>query len=126
MKRKGVLIVQKIVNILSTDPGGMKQMVFNNAEVKAVKVRLEAGERADDCVVDAPVVLFVIEGDGSLMIENERFPLTEGDITVIPSGTNRYLEGGSKTLHALAIQSHQADKTCGLCALLQDCVNMKG
>jgi quercetin dioxygenase-like cupin family protein len=118
--------MQKIVNIQSADPNDMtKKMVLNNADVKAVKVKLEAGQSADNCVVDAPVLLFVLEGEGSVVIESEVYPLTEGDVTVVPSGKNRHLEAGAKTFRVLAVQSHQADKTCGLCALLEDCVNLK-
>lgn len=124
-KKKAVMAVQKIVNILEAEPGGMKNMVFNNAEVKAVKVKLDAGQAADNCIVDAPVLLFVIEGEGTVVIEDDSYPLTEGDVTVIPSGKNRHLEAGSRTLHVLAVQSHQAEKTCGLCVLLQECVEMK-
>ncbi|EEG78821.1 cupin domain-containing protein [Dethiobacter alkaliphilus] len=116
--------MQKIVNILSTEPG-MKNMVFNNPDVKAVKVKLEAGQAAENCVVDAPVLLFVIEGEGAVVIEKETYPLTEGDVTVVPSGKNRHLQAGKETFRVLAVQSHQADKTCGLCALLEDCVNLK-
>jgi quercetin dioxygenase-like cupin family protein len=121
---QGGYYMQKIVNILS-ESGGMKELVFNNAEVKAIKVKLEAGQKAEDCIVDAPVLLFVIDGEGAVIIEDGIYPLTEGDVTVVPSGTHRHLEAGSRTMHVLAIQSHQAEKTCGLCALLQDCVNLK-
>lgn len=118
--------MQKIVNILTPQSGdGMKSMLFNNGDVKAVKVRLAPGQAAEDCVVDAPVLLFVIEGSGTLVIEDDVFPLTEGDVTVVPSGKQRHLEAGSSSLHLLAVQSHQADKTCGLCALLEDCVSLK-
>jgi quercetin dioxygenase-like cupin family protein len=119
--------VQRIVNILSTDPDDKtKNVMFNNADVKAVKVKLNAGQVAEDCVVDAPVLLFVIEGEGVVVIEGDAFPLTEGDVTVVPSGKHRHLEAGKKTFRVLAVQSHQTDKTCGLCALLEDCVNLKG
>lgn len=118
--------MQKIVNILSVEPGeGTKRMLFNNADVKAVKVRLEAGEVAEECVVDAPVLLFVLEGEGSLVLEGETYPLSEGDVTVVASGRTRHLEAGKSMLRVLAVQSHQADKTCGLCALLENCVNLK-
>ncbi|MDW7650313.1 MAG: hypothetical protein SCK29_14205 [Bacillota bacterium] len=118
--------MQRIVNILAADPNdSMKNMMFNNAEVKAVRVKLDAGQRAEDCVVDAPVLLFVIGGEGSVVIEGEEYLLTEGDITVVPSGKNRHLKAGRQTFRVLAVQSHQADKTCGLCALLEECVNLK-
>ncbi len=121
-----MISVQRIVNILSADPADKtKNMVFNNADVKAVKVKLDAGQAAEDCVVDAPVLLFVIEGEGSVVIEDDTYPLTEGDVTVVPPGKNRHLKAGSKTFRVLAVQSHQADKTCGLCALLEECVNLK-
>lgn len=121
-----MIVMQKIVNIQSADPNDMmKNMVLNNADVKAVKVKLEAGQAAENCVVDAPVLLFVPEGEGSVVIESEAYPLTEGDVTVVPSGKKRHLEAETKTFRVLAVQSHQADKTCGLCALLEDCVNLK-
>jgi len=121
-----VVFVQRIVNILFPEPGdGMKNMLFNNADVKAVKVKLAPGEAAENCVIDAPVLLFVIEGKGTLVIEEDSYPLTEGDLTVVPSGKNRHLEAGATTLRILAVQSHQAEKTCGLCALLEDCVTLK-
>ncbi len=121
-----MISVQRIVNILSADPSDKtKNMVFNNADVKAVKVKLNAGQAAADCVVDAPVLLFVIEGEGKVVIEGDAYPLTEGDVTVVPPGKNRHLEAGKKTFRVLAVQSHQADKTCGLCALLEECVNLK-
>jgi quercetin dioxygenase-like cupin family protein len=123
---KEVAPVQRIVNILSVEPGGSpKSMLFNNPDVKAVKVKLAAGQAADDCVVDAPVLLFVIGGEGTLFIEDESYPLIEGDVTVVPAGKNRHLEAGNSELHLLAVQSHQADKTCGFCALLESCVNLK-
>lgn len=118
--------MQRIVNTLSTDAkDGTKSLLFNSGEVKAVKVKLEAGQAAENCVVDAPVLLFVIEGEGTLVIEDNAYPIAEGDVTVVPPGKNRHLEAGSSKLRVLALQSHQADKTCGLCALLHECVTLK-
>ncbi|MBS4032394.1 MAG: hypothetical protein KGZ63_13380 [Clostridiales bacterium] len=117
--------MQRIVNILAPKHGEMKRVVHNAADVKALRVKLEPGEKADECIVDAPVLLFVMDGDGTLHIEDESYPLTDGDITVVPAGKTRYLEAGKQGFRLLAVQSHQADKTCGLCALLENCVSLK-
>lgn len=117
--------MQKIVNILTTEASDTKNMVFNNPDVKAVMVKLDTGQAAEDCVLDAPVLLFVIQGEGKVVIEGDAYPLTEGDVTIVPAGKNRHLAAGKETFRVLAVQSHQADKTCGLCALLEDCVNLK-
>lgn len=117
---------QKIVNILSGKPGeGMKEMLFNQGDVKAVRVILEPGQISADCIVDAPVLLFIISGEGSLIIEDQTFGLREGDVTVVPSGKTRHLAASDSKFALLAVQSHQADKSCGLCALLESCVNLK-
>ncbi|MCR3922101.1 MAG: cupin domain-containing protein [Firmicutes bacterium] len=119
-------MTQKIVNILSGQPGvGMKEMLFNQGDVKAVRVILEPGQVAEDCIVDAPVLLFVLDGKGSLIIEDETFPLIDGDVTVVPAGKTRHLAAADSKFRVLAVQNHQADKTCGLCALLESCVNLK-
>ena len=118
--------MQKIVNILTMKPGdGTKELLFNNPEVKAARIQLASGQRAEDCIVDAPVIIFVLVGHGTLVLENERHPLTDGDVTVVPAGVARYLEAGDCDFQVLAVQSHQADKSCGLCALLEDCVSLK-
>lgn len=117
--------MQRIVNILTPEHGEMKTVVHNAADVKALRVKLEPGERAEECIVDAPVLLFVLDGDGSVHIEDDTYPLTDGDITVVPAGKTRYLEAGDQGFSLLAVQSHQADKTCGLCALLENCVSLK-
>ncbi|NLN53438.1 MAG: cupin domain-containing protein [Firmicutes bacterium] len=120
-------MTQKIVNILSGKPGeGMKELLFNRGDVRAVRVILEAGQISEDCVVDAPVLLFVISGEGTLIIEDTAYTLQEGDITVVPSGKTRHLAAGDSKFSVLAVQSHQADKSCGLCALLESCVSLKG
>ncbi|HZK25685.1 MAG TPA: cupin domain-containing protein [Oscillospiraceae bacterium] len=117
---------QKILNILSGEPGeGMKELLFNQGDVKAVRVILEAGQVSADCIVDAPVLLFVISGEGSVIIDDQTFALSEGDVTVVPSGINRHLAASDRQFSLLAVQSHQAEKSCGLCALLESCVNLK-
>ncbi|NLP37684.1 MAG: hypothetical protein GX357_08540 [Firmicutes bacterium] len=118
--------MQKIINIKSAEPGiGMKWLLVNKAEVKAVRVQLEPHQVSEDCVVDAPVLLFVFAGKGRLIVEDEVFSLQEGDVTVVPPGKTRHLEAGEANFQLLAVQSHQADKSCGLCALLESCVSLK-
>jgi quercetin dioxygenase-like cupin family protein len=116
--------VQRVVNILASSGKESKSVVFDAAEVKALRVTLAPGEKSADCVVDAPVLLFVMDGKGQVIIEDETVPLIEGDVTVVPPGKNRYLQAVGMELRVLAVQSLQADKSCGLCALLESCLSI--
>ncbi|HHX74045.1 MAG TPA: cupin domain-containing protein [Firmicutes bacterium] len=118
--------MQKIINIMSAGPAdSMKALLVNKAEVKAIRVHLKPAQVSEDCVIGAPVLLFVLSGGGKLVVEGESYELVEGDVTVVPADVHRHLEAGSRPFQLLAVQSHQADRTCGLCSLLESCVSLK-
>jgi quercetin dioxygenase-like cupin family protein len=117
--------MQRVINILSPHQDGTKELVYNASEVKAVSVRLISGEKSDDCVIDSPVLLFVLDGEGMAVIEGKEYSLKEGDVTVVAAGKKRYLKAGTEGLRLLAVQSHQADRRCGLCSLLESCMSIQ-
>lgn len=119
--------MQRVINILARDEDGDgKRVVYDEAEVRALRVSLPAGGKSAECVVDAPVLLFVTEGEGLVEIEGEKLALKEGDVTVVPAGKSRHLEAGGFGFKVLAVQSRQADRRCGLCSLLESCMSIPG
>ena len=100
----------------------MKELLFN--ERRSSTRYTQAGQISRLVGSFSLVVCYFQEG--TLIIEDTAYTLQEGDVTVVPSGKTRHLAAGDSKFSVLAVQSHQADKSCGLCALLESCVSLKG
>jgi mannose-6-phosphate isomerase-like protein (cupin superfamily) len=77
----------------TTDRAQVAVMVLGEGEV--------SGEFGTDHP-QADQILFVMEGGGSLRVEDEEAELHTGDVAVIPAGKRHQVRGPNRTLHVYA------------------------
>lgn len=72
-------------------------------EIAALLVNVDAGQAIEPCRMSARVLYYVIEGSGSLIVEDEQAELQTGSLAVVPPGTVRSISAVEPT-RVLAVQ----------------------
>ena len=79
------------------------QRLIDTDDVAALLVSVDAGQAIEPCVMSAPVLYYVIEGSGSLTVEDEQADLQTGSVALVPPGTARSI-AAAQPMRVLAIQ----------------------
>ncbi len=80
------------------------QRLIDTDAVAALLVNVDAGQAIEPCVMSAPVLYYVIEGSGSLTVEDEQADLQTGSVALVPPGTVRSI-AAAQPMRVLAIQA---------------------
>ena len=69
--------------------------VFENERVKVILAYFKEGQFIPVHTPNIDLVLCVIEGQGEMAVDQDRFPLKAGDLVVVPKGVPRGVRAGS-------------------------------
>ncbi len=79
------------------------QRLLGGDNVAALLVNVDAGQAIEPCVMSATVLYYVIEGNGSLTVEDEQADLQTGSLALVPAGTARSIST-AQPMRVLAVQ----------------------
>lgn len=79
------------------------QRLIDTDNVVALLVNVDAGQAIEPCRMSATVLYYVIEGSGSLIVEDEQADLQAGSLALVPAGTVRSISAVEPT-RVLAVQ----------------------
>ena len=79
------------------------QRLIDTDDVVALLVNVDADHAIEPCVMSATVLYYVIEGSGSLTVEDEQADLQTGSLALVPPGTVRSISAVEPT-RVLAVQ----------------------
>jgi len=65
------------------------QRLLGADNVAALLVNVDAGQAIEPCLMSVAVLYYVIEGSGSLTVEDEQADLQTGSLALVSSGTVR-------------------------------------
>jgi len=71
--------------------------------VVALLVNVDAGQAIEPCRMSATVLYYVIEGSGTLHVEDEQADLQVGSLALVPAGKTRSISATEPT-RVLAVQ----------------------
>jgi len=77
--------------------------LVNTNDVRALLLNLAAGQAVAPCQMPCTVLYYVIEGQGSLQVDDEQARLKTGSLTVVPAGAVRAISA-AEPMCVLAIQ----------------------
>ena len=72
-------------------------------KVRALLVNLNAGQSLSPCQMSCPVLYYVIEGQGVILVADEQANLKTGSLVVVPAEAVRDI-AADKQLRVLAVQ----------------------
>ncbi len=79
------------------------QRLVKGDNVVALLVNVDADQAIEPCVMSATVLYYVIEGRGSLTVEDEQADLQAGSLALVPAGTVRSISA-VEPMRVLAVQ----------------------
>jgi quercetin dioxygenase-like cupin family protein len=79
------------------------QRLIDADDVAALLVNVDAGQAIEPCRMSASVLYYVIEGTGSLTVEEEEADLQTGSLALVPPGTVRSILA-VEPMRVLAVQ----------------------
>jgi quercetin dioxygenase-like cupin family protein len=79
------------------------QRLLGADNVAALLVNVDADQAIEPCVMSATVLYYVIEGSGSLTVEDEQADLQTGSLALVPPGTVRSISA-AEPMRVLAVQ----------------------
>ncbi len=79
------------------------QRLLGTDNLAALLVNVDAGQRIEPCRMSATVLYYVIEGNGSLHVEEEKKELQTGSLALVPPGTMRTISA-VEPMRVLAVQ----------------------
>jgi quercetin dioxygenase-like cupin family protein len=102
------------MNFIITEMKQLKDLPLSSAAIKperlfetdgiaALLVNADAGQAIEPCLMSATVLYYVIEGSGSLNVEDEQSDLQTGSLALVPAGTIRSISA-AEPMRVLAVQ----------------------
>jgi quercetin dioxygenase-like cupin family protein len=79
------------------------ERLLQNDNVAALLANVDAGQAIEPCRMSVAVLYYVIEGSGSLTVEDEQADLQTGSLALVPSGAVRSISAVEPT-RVLAVQ----------------------
>jgi quercetin dioxygenase-like cupin family protein len=79
------------------------ERLLKTDKVAALLVKVDAGQAIEPCRMSATVLYYVIDGSGSLTVEDEQADLQTGSLALVPPGTVRSISAVEPT-RVLAVQ----------------------
>lgn len=79
------------------------ERLLQNDNVAALLVNVDAGQATEPCRMSVAVLYYVIEGSGSLTVEDEQADLQTGSLALVPPGIVRSISAVEPT-RVLALQ----------------------
>jgi quercetin dioxygenase-like cupin family protein len=90
----------------ATPLGGNARLLVSNPQLRLVNLILSAGERVSSHTAPVEVVFLVMEGQGSVIVANEKHEIRQGQVFTCPSDLERELAADLGTiLNLLVIRS---------------------
>lgn len=87
----------------SPSGGVISTPLIETEQVRSLILKLAAGQKVPPCQMSAPVLYYVVEGQGSLFVESEHADLQTGSMVLVPAGTTRSISAATP-MQVLAIQ----------------------
>ncbi len=89
----------------------LPKALFESPEMKVVRAAFRAGQFIPVHAPDVHVALFVVSGEGEVVAGEERRPVKEGDLVVIPRKVHRGVRAVTDmvVLHVVSPSPTQAD-----------------
>ena len=89
--------------ITSSSTGVLSTPLLETEQVRSLFLNLGEGQKVPPCQMSAPVLYYVVEGQGSLHVESEQAELHSGTMAVVPANTTRSISAAT-IMRVLAIQ----------------------
>ena len=81
--------------VMYSAEGPHPQPLMADDKVKVVVAGLEPGQKIPPHA-EAAAMYHILEGNGWMLVDGERLPVAQGAIVVMPAGTVRGMEAGSR------------------------------
>ncbi|MFZ1401280.1 MAG: cupin domain-containing protein [Candidatus Promineifilaceae bacterium] len=81
--------------VVYSDDGPQPQILMVNDKVKALVAGLEPGQKIPEHP-EAASVYYFLTGSGWIVVDGERWPVSEGAIVTMPDGTARGVEAETR------------------------------
>ena len=91
------------ITIIETRNLTSSSKILATDQVESMFLHLDEGQKVPPCQMSAMVLYYVIEGQGSLILESEQAELRTGSLAVVPAGTTRSISAATP-MRVLAIQ----------------------
>jgi len=91
------------ITIIETRNLTSSSKILETDQVESMFLHLDEGQKVPPCQMSATVLYYVIEGQGSLILESEQAELRTGSLAVVPAGTTRSISAATP-MRVLAIQ----------------------
>lgn len=72
-------------------------------QLRTLLLNLNSGQSSPSCKMSVPVLYYVVEGEGELVIEDERYSLVTGSMATVPAEITRIISA-STSMRVLGIQ----------------------
>jgi quercetin dioxygenase-like cupin family protein len=63
--------------------------LLDTSKLRTLLLNLNSGQSSPFCNMTVPVLYFVLEGEGELLVEDEHYDLRAGSLAIVPAETNR-------------------------------------
>ena len=91
-------------NLITISPNGvLSTPLLETEQVRSLFLNLAGGQKVPPCQMSAPVLYFVVEGQGSLFVESEHAEMQTGSMVLVPAGTTRSISAATP-MRVLALQ----------------------
>jgi len=77
--------------------------LLDTSQVRTLLLNLNSGQSSPLCKMSMPVLYYIIEGEGELIVENEQYNLRAGSMAIVPSEINRLISAATP-MRVLGIQ----------------------
>lgn len=98
-----IMIIETQNLTTSSLTGVLSTPLFETNQVRTLFLNLVSGQNVPPCQMSAPVLYYVVEGQGSLHVESEQAELRTGSLAVVPAGTTRSISAATP-MRVLAVQ----------------------
>jgi len=98
-----IMIIETQNLITSSSTGVLSTPLLETEQVRSLFLNLGEGQKVPPCQMSAPVLYYVVEGQGYLQVESERAELQTGTLVLVPAGTTRSISA-TTSMRVLAAQ----------------------
>ena len=77
--------------------------LINTDQLRTLLLNLNSGQSSPLCKMSVPVLYYVIEGEGELLIEDEHYNLRAGSMATVPAEINRFISAAT-SMRVLGLQ----------------------
>jgi quercetin dioxygenase-like cupin family protein len=77
--------------------------LLETGQLRTLLLNLNSGQSSPSCKMSVPVLYYVVEGEGELLVEDEHYKLRAGSVAIVPAEITRIISATTE-MRVLGVQ----------------------